>query len=63
MGYAIKEPDHYCNGCDHWRGLHDHIRNLYSTSLACLYILDTYKARGCPFGDGCPHHTLKGAKE
>ena len=50
--------EQYCMGCDHYRSLSGNGNSDFT--FCCHYILDKYKSRGCPFGEGCPHHTEKG---
>lgn len=45
------EPE--CVGCRHYRGIHN--SGLTRRGHVCHYLLDTGRARGCPFGSGCIH--------
>ena len=51
--------EQYCIGCDSNRSLSGN--NATYDIYCCHYILDTYKKRDCPSGEGCTHHT--GRKE
>ena len=50
----------YCDGCKHYRS---YSSGGHGTDYGCHYMLDMYKSRGCPYGDGCPHHTEKTSRE
>ena len=49
----------YCDGCKHYR-LFGGGRG---SECGCHYLLDMYKHRDCPFGDGCKYHTEKTSRE
>ena len=42
--------EEYCKGCVYWRSLYGNGRQ---STHVCHYLLDTFKVRGCKFGNGC----------
>lgn len=43
-------PEVSCLGCRHYRPIHGHgLRR----GFVCHFLLDTGRARGCPFGSDC----------